>query len=302
MPIDRSLLIEGGPVGVLLIHGLGGTPIEMRNVAQSLAADGMTVLACQLAGHGGTEEDLAGSTYEDWYASAEAALALLESRCTTVLVGGLSMGALLAGLLAARNQDRVAGLIMLAPTLRYDGWSIPRYSFLLPLLMKTPFGRRYRFIEAEPYGLKDERMRAVVARAMRQGSPDAGLLGTPSQALRQLWRLVAALKPRLRDIRQRTLLVHAREDDVASLGNCLYLQRHLGGMVDALILDDSYHLVTLDRQRTEVTDRVVAFTNAVSQAHQRPAPVAAMGARPVRAVARRGAVAEMTHGEMPHVA
>ncbi len=301
MPIDRSLLIEGGPVGVLLIHGLGGTPIEMRNVAQSLAADGMTVLACQLAGHGGTEEDLAAASHEDWYASAEAALALLESRCTTVLVGGLSMGALLAALLAARNPKRVAGLIMLAPTLRYDGWSIPWYSFLLPLLIKTPIGRRYRFIEAEPYGLKDERMRAIVARAMRQGSPEAGLLGTPSQALRELWRLVAALKPRLPDIRQRTLLVHAREDDVASLSNSLYLQRHLGGMVDALILDVSYHLVTLDRQRTEVTDRVVAFTHAVSRAAQQPAPVA-MGARAARTATRRGAVAEMTRGEMPHVA
>lgn len=295
MPIDRSLLIEGGPVGILLIHGLGGTPIEMRNVAQSLAAAGHTVLACQLAGHGGTEDELAAATYEDWYASAESALAVLESCCTTVLVGGLSMGALLAAMLAARTGDRVAGVVMLAPTLRYDGWSIPWYSFLLPLLIKTPIGRRYRFIEAEPYGLKDERMRAIVARAMRQGAPEAGLLGTPSQALRELWRLVAALKPRLPDIRQRTLLVHAREDDVASLSNSLYLQRHLGGLVDALILDDSYHLVTLDRQRTEVTDRVVAFTRAVSDAARPPVPLASVGARPARAQTRRIAVAEVPH-------
>ena len=27
---DRSLFIAGGRVGILLIHGLGGTPVELR--------------------------------------------------------------------------------------------------------------------------------------------------------------------------------------------------------------------------------------------------------------------------------
>ncbi len=294
MPDDRSLLIEGGPVGVLLVHGLGGTPIEMRAVARSLAAAGMTVLSCHLAGHGGTEEELAASTFEDWYASVEAGLAALEARCTTVLAGGLSMGALLAALLAARTGARVAGLVLLAPTLRYDGWSIPWYSFLLRLLINTPIGRRYRFVEREPFGLKDERMRAAIARAMRQGHADAGMLATPAPALRQLWRLVAALKPVLGTIQQRTLIVHAREDDVASLANAFYFQRHLGGLVEALILDDSYHLVTLDRQSRLVTDRVVAFAAAVAEA-QRAVPVVARVAGRPAAANRRSAGMEVAH-------
>lgn len=271
MPQDRSFMIEGGTLGVLLVHGLGGTPVEMREVARRLAATGATVHCCQLAGHCGSEADLAATRFEDWYASVEAALAELEGRCDRIVAGGLSMGALLAALLASRESERVDGLVMLAPTLRYDGWSIPRYSFLLRLLINTPLGRRYRFVERAPYGLKDERTRDVVVRAMRKGSSDAGSLGTPSAALRQLWRLVAALKPQLPLIRQPAFIAHARHDDVASLGNATYLQRHLGGPVECLVLEDSYHLVTLDRQKHLVTDRVAAFIKAmVAQPDQRP--------------------------------
>lgn len=277
MSTDRSYMIEGGPVGVLLIHGLGGTPVELREVARRLGRAGFTVSCCQLAGHCGTEAELAATRFEDWYASAETALAALETHCERIVVGGLSMGALLAALLAAREPARAHGLVMLAPTLRYDGWSIPRYSFLLKLLIDTPLGRRYRFVERAPYGLKDERTRAAVVRAMKQGSTDAGALGTPAQALRQLWRLVAEVKPRLPAIRQPAFIAHARHDDVASLDNAVLLQRRLGGPVECLVLEDSYHLVTLDRQRHLVTDRVAAFVQTVA-AERRPrilAPLAA---------------------------
>jgi carboxylesterase len=84
--------------------------------------------------------------------------------------------------------------------------------------------------------------------------------------LRELWRLVDALKPELPNIRQRALLIQAREDDVASISNAQYLQRRLGGLVETLILDDSYHLITVDRQRSVVTDRIVGFVRSVAAA------------------------------------
>ena len=70
---DRSQFLRGGRVGVLLIHGLGGTPVEMRFVAQNMARIGHTVYCCQLAGHCGTPEELRRSTWQQWYASVEAA-------------------------------------------------------------------------------------------------------------------------------------------------------------------------------------------------------------------------------------
>lgn len=97
--------------------------------------------------------------------------------------------------------------------------------------------------------------------------------------------LVADVKPHLKQVRQPTLIVHPREDDMASLKNAQYLQTNLGGLVDTVILDDSYHIVTLDQQRHIVVDRTTSFVSWV-QSH--------VAARREREVARqaRGAAAE----------
>lgn len=290
---DHTIFYERGPVGVLLIHGLAGTPVEMRDTARRVAAGGHTALCVQLAGHCGTEEDLISTTFEDWYESVMQGIERLEKHCSRILVGGLSMGAVLAGLVAARQPKRVHGLVMLAPTLSHDGWSMPKYSFLLRLAMRTPVGRYYRFVDREPYGLKDERARAMIAHAMKSGdSSEAGLLATPSIAVRELWRMTATLKPMLPQVLQRTLVIQSRIDDVASLGNMITLQRKLGGVVDTMVLDDSYHVITVDHQRHLVGERVVEFANRFAREIAGELPV--LGA-PVRIAERAPAAASIGH-------
>jgi carboxylesterase len=260
------LFLTGNRVGVLLIHGLGGTPLELRSIARGLAARGSTVLCCQLAGHCGSEADLLATRWPDWYRSVETALDALEERCTTIVVGGLSMGAILALRLAAAHPRRVHGLALFAPTLWYDGWSIPWYRFLLRMFIKTPVAQRYRFTEREPYGIKDERIRAVVAGAMLAGKSDeAGIAHTPARSIRELWRLVDTVRRDLPSIKAPALIVQAREDDISALSNAVYLQRRLGGLVDCLVLDDSYHLVTVDRQRDIVIDRSADFVGFIAR-------------------------------------
>src|SRR4029077_16856890 len=95
--------------GVLLIHGLGGTPLELKTVARGLAARGLTVSCCQLAGHCGTEDDLLTTSWVDWLSSAERALVELERDCETIVVGGLSIGAILALRLCAAQPGLVEG-------------------------------------------------------------------------------------------------------------------------------------------------------------------------------------------------
>src|SRR5262245_4230634 len=81
---DRSQLIPGGRLGVLLIHGLGGTPVELRFIAQGLARLGHTVYCCQLAGHCGTPEELRRSTWQQWFASVEEAHNQLKQQCDVI--------------------------------------------------------------------------------------------------------------------------------------------------------------------------------------------------------------------------
>jgi len=264
---DRGHFIRGGRLGVLLVHGLGGTPTELRFVANTLARAGHTVSCCQLAGHCATPEELRRSTWQQWYASVEAAHDRLKEHCDVIVAGGLSMGGILALLLAQRRPESVHGLLLYAPTLKLDGWSMPWYSRVLPYVRPSALMPAIDLPEHEPYGLKDERVRALVVSTMLGGnSAQAGLFSTPLRSFAHFNQLVALVKPDLDKVRQPALIVHPRDDDMASLKNAQYLQAHLGGLVDTVVLDDSYHMVTLDQQRHIVADRSTAFVARVEAA------------------------------------
>lgn len=135
--------------GVLLVHGLTGTPAEMRLLAKGLNKQGFTVYAVQLAGHCGSMEDLVDTRWTDWLASVEGGLQRLSQHVDHVVVGGLSMGAVLSLAVAQRHPDKVDGVCALSTTFRYDGWSIPFYTrlaFLLPLFRALGIGRRSVFM------------------------------------------------------------------------------------------------------------------------------------------------------------
>ena len=60
------------------------------------------------------------------------------------------------------------------------------------------------------------------------------------------------------------MIVQAREDDLSSLKNAEYLQRQLGGLVGTIVLDDSYHIVTVDRQRDLLIESTMAFATMLA--------------------------------------
>ncbi len=263
---DRSTFHAGGRVGFLLVHGLGGTPVEMRFVAQGLARAGYTVHCCQLAGHCSTIDELRTSTPEQWYGSVEAGYERLKAHCDVVIAGGLSMGAILAARLAQEKPGGVQGVMFYAPTLWLNGWSMPWYSRVLRYIRPTRLNIKLTLPEHEPYGLKDERIRAMVVHSMQnKDSSEAGVFCTPVRCFAHFNALCDVVKPRLGDIKVPSLIVHPREDDIADIDNAFYLQRNLGGRVEMVVLEDSYHIITLDKQRQLVVDRSIAFGEAITR-------------------------------------
>jgi carboxylesterase len=277
---DRSLYFPGGRLGVLLIHGLGGTPVELRFIAQGLARAGHTAYCCQLAGHCGTPEELRRSTWREWCRSVEAAHDRLKADCDTILAGGLSMGGILALHLAQNRPEGIHGLLLYAPTLKLDGWSMPWYSRPLNLVRPIPIKLEFDLSEHEPYGLKDERVRALIASAMQSGDAgQAGVFSTPMRSFANFNALVSVVKRGLGKVTQPALIVHPRDDDMASLKNAQYLQTHLGGLVDTLVLDDSYHMVTLDQQRHVVAERTATFVSWLENGVREKAKTARLASR-----------------------
>ncbi|HTR00482.1 MAG TPA: alpha/beta fold hydrolase, partial [Candidatus Acidoferrum sp.] len=178
---NAEFFFEGNRTGVLLIHGLTGTPNEMRLLGKGLHNAGFTVYGMQLAGHCGDVDDLLRTGWKDWYHSVELAVARLRQSTDRIFIAGLSMGAVLSLKYAADNPAHVAGVGVYGVTFAYDGWCIPFYArklgFLLNWLPVRLFGKRV-FVEQPPYGLKDERLRAIISQSMLGGdSVAAGLAG-----------------------------------------------------------------------------------------------------------------------------
>lgn len=250
--------------GVLLIHGLTGTPAEMRLLGKGLNKQGFTVYGVQLAGHCGSMEDLVAACWGDWLASLESGLLRFGQLVDHVVVGGLSMGALLSLAAAERHPDKVAGVCALSTTFRYDGWSMPAYtklSFLLPLFRFLGIGRNSVFMEAPPYGIKDEALRARVVEQMNSGdSSAAGLPGNPWWSVVELHALSANVLANLSLMRSPCLVMHAKEDDISSVGNAYDIQRRaVNAHVELVLLDNCYHMITIDRERRTVIAKLNEF-------------------------------------------
>ena len=260
--------LRAGRSGVLLIHGLTGTPTEMRFVGNGLHRAGFTVLGMQLAGHCGDEADLLATGRSDWYRSVVAAAEKLRGEVDRLFVAGLSMGALLALKLAADRPDMVDGLGLYGTTFAYDGWTIPwigKLSFLLPLVTSLGFGRNQKFHECFPYGIKDERIRQRIAGSMLSGdSAAAGLPGNPWPSLAEFYRLSWRVRRLLPNVRTPALVIHAKDDDVASLKNVRTVVRGVSGPVETVLLENSYHMITVDQERDLVIERTTRFFNEVA--------------------------------------
>jgi carboxylesterase len=267
MNSDRYGIFEKrGNAGVLLVHGITGSPSEMKPLVRKLAAQGFSVSCPQLAGHCSTLAELKQTRWTDWYHSLERAMENLAGHCDTIFVSGLSMGALLALKLAANHPDRVQGVATLSATFFYDGWNVPtlRQRYLLPLAIYTPLRFIWSYHEPSPYGIKDDRLRSMIAAVYQSDTvslPEKyGYSEFPGVTIRETFRLIKAVKRELATIVSPLLIVHSTEDDMASLKNAHFLASSVSSAdVDTFYVDDTYHVLTLDKRKDDVAARVAEF-------------------------------------------
>jgi len=130
---------DGGPLGVLLIHGYTGSVAETRPMGEYFAGKGWTVRCPLLSGHGTVPRDLTRIRWRTWANEVQATLQDLQSRCDTVFVGGLSLGALLT-LWLGSEEPEIAGLIPMAPAVQLQNRIAPLTLGLRYVLKYSPFG------------------------------------------------------------------------------------------------------------------------------------------------------------------
>jgi carboxylesterase len=278
---DRGIFLaaDGGCI-VMLLHGLTGTPTELGYIAYHLQYRGGFAVHCpRLVNHGQPLGVLARTRSDELYASAKAAFLeardAARARGVPLVIGGLSLGALLCLMLAAEYPDDVAGVGCLSPTLFYDGWNVPWMHKLIPLVDYTPLKYFSYFREDEPYGLRDEALREKVAAQYSKtslrdsgGASSLGYAHFPVRLFCEMRRLIARCKRILPQVICPVLLVQAENDDMTSPKNSQYIHDHVGSARRELVLlKESYHVVTADLERAKVAAALQRFCESLIQTH-----------------------------------
>jgi carboxylesterase len=228
---------DGGPVGVLVLHGFTGSPRTVRPWAEHLAAAGLTVRAPLLPGHGGTWQELAKTGWTDWYGAAERAFADLSARCEQVFVAGISMGGCLSLRLAETQGDRVSGLVLVNPSLAADNPLIPFTPVLKYLVRSIPsIGGDIKKPDAQEGAAKR--------------TPVASVATLPA-----MWKATVA---ELASVTQPVLVYRSTVDHVVGPASMKLLTAALPG-ADIRPLANSYHVATLDNDAPEIFDGTLAF-------------------------------------------
>jgi carboxylesterase len=245
---------------VLLLHGLWGSAREMLPVANALRRTGYRVETPEIPGYAYAAGTRVGS-WRDWVQGALIAFDTLISEHESVLVGGLCAGGMVSLAVAAQRPGRVKALCILSPTVFFDGWGLPWLTRLRYIGYYTPFRYFWKVPEKEPFGIKNPLLRRWISREMAQRVISAaGAAYLPLTALYELEQLLAFVKRSLADISAPTLIIHAREDEISTLRSPHYLLERLGSRIKHLrVLQNSYHMVTLDNERQQVVAAISGF-------------------------------------------
>ncbi len=244
IPGAESFAHDGGSVGGLVIHGFTGSPKSMRPWAEHLAEAGLTVRLPRLPGHGSTWQDMAVTTWDDWYGEVERSFAELSAACQQVFVMGLSMGGSLALRLAEQHGDAVAGLVLVNPAVHSENKAMA----LLPVL---------KHLVPSLKGIGND--------IAMPGQDEGGYDRTPLKPLHSLTQAWEQIRADIEKVTQPILLFRSALDNVVEPSNASWLLGHVRSSdVEERVLAKSQHVATLDYDAAEIFAGSVEFVRRLA--------------------------------------
>jgi carboxylesterase len=229
-----------GADAALCLHGLTGTPYEVRPLGEALAAGGMRAVGPLLPGHGGSARDLGGASCDAWLGAAREGLGALRARHERVFLVGLSLGGLLSLVLA--GEEEVDALVVIGTPLHLH----TRLAGFVPLLKRV----RESFPKRAGSDIRLEAARA------RHPSLDV----MPLASIHELMRLQKRVREGLGRVTAPILVAHgaldrtARPDDAREIAG-----RVASGERELLWLPCSGHVVPVDHDGPALARAAVDF-------------------------------------------
>jgi len=221
------------------------TRADIIGVATHEFADqGYAVEVPLLPGHGTRWQDLNSVSWTDWYDEAEAAFERLRESCEAVVVAGLSMGGSVVLRLAEERGDEVAGIVLVnafVSSTRKELVALPVLKHAVPSL------------------------RGVVNDIKRPGQDEHGYQRLPLKglaAVTEMWKVVV---PDLKRVTQPLLYFRSAADHVIDPSSSPTVLRGVASAdVEERILDNSYHVATLDHDAERIFTESAEFVARVT--------------------------------------
>jgi carboxylesterase len=241
-PGCEPFAFEGGPVGALMVHGFTGSPFSMRPWGEHLAAAGLSVLGPRLPGHGTRWQEMNLTRWQDWYGEVERGFDTLRGKCDQVFVMGLSMGGTLSLRLAEEKGDDLAGVVTVNASLLTE----QKAARLLPVLSKVV-----------------PSVKAIGDDIKKPGVTENAYDRTPLRAAASLAHLWTLVRADLGRITQPMLVFRSAVDHVVEpASGALLMASVSSGDVREVLLEDSYHVATLDNDAPLIFEQSLEFVRA----------------------------------------
>lgn len=231
--------------GVLLIHDLAGSPNQLQGLADVLSSAGFSVDVPLLPGHGTNLDDLDHMSWDDWAAAAQLAIDELASRAGSVVVGGIGLGATLACYVAA-SHPAAQGVIAINPR----AIPVPQQAIdTLESMLKDGA------TNVPPLGpdISDKRVRVVEYNTV------------PVKTLISMFEAIEGFSEHWGELDCPVLIITSARDHRVSPENANWLAARLGGDVERVTLENSFHLATMDVDHIELEQTAVSFARRVMQ-------------------------------------
>jgi carboxylesterase len=245
----EPIFLKGGDRACLLIHGLTGSPSEMAYLAEELNTAGYTVKAPLLPGHGTDIKDLNNTTWHKWVGAVSEELVKMSARHETVCVAGQSMGGIMTLVLASLHSDLIRACAIFSTPLGLKPFAA---KYILPLLGGTPLARMIGDLPSAP----GEDVREP------QGAPHFSYGRNSIPATYSLLELISIIKRKgfLSTIKTPILIMQSSQDLFIHPDSARMIYNSVGSQKKEIImLHDSYHAITADRERGKVSDSMLKF-------------------------------------------
>lgn len=182
--------------------------------------------------------------WQDWYAEVDRELRALRERCAHVFVFGLSMGGALTLRLAAKHGDEVSGIVVVNPANKVHGLA----AYALPLLR--------HFVRTVP---------GITSDIAKDGGIEIGYDKVPLHAAHSMRNFYRLLDGELPQVTQPMLLLHSPQDHVVPPADSARVLSRVSSVdVTEILLEQSYHVATLDHDADRIFEESFAFVSRLA--------------------------------------